>query len=121
MECHKFIINVAADTMSAIQGMASPQNRLYIPKKGVIGYGFYEENKIDCFLDDSNSIKEAEKIIKGKDIGKNSIGAPPNPNYIGKIELPEDKINEFIDSYETKEKVEANFQEKSCSLISLIK
>ena len=120
MKCHKFTINVASDTLSAIHGMASPQNRLYIPDKGVLGYDFFEKGKIDCFLENKNSINDAEKIIKGKSLGKH-FGAPPDPKYLGEIDLEEDMINKFINSYKTKEKAEKDFQEKGRNLISLLK
>ena len=112
MKCHKYQLMVCEGTMDFIHRFQSPQKRLYIPNKGIIGYGFHEEDKIDCFLDDKESIEQGEKAI---------AGTLKDSRYLGKIELPEDKINEFIKSYKTKEQAEEDFQKKGKTLISLLK
>ena len=66
MKCHKYQLIVSSDAMSAIHGEGAPQNRLYIPNKGIIGYRFYGKNKIDCFLRSKYSIETAEKIIRDR-------------------------------------------------------
>jgi len=119
MICHRYTINVSADVMSAKHGMASPQNRLYIPNKGILAYGFYKESEVDHFSDEKEAIEDAKQIIQGKPL-KSKVMINPNPKYLGEIDLPEDKINELIESYQAKEKADDDFKEKANSLISLL-
>ena len=111
MKCYKYQVKAYEGTMDFIHGGGSSQNRLYIPNKGVLGYRLYEKNKIDCFLNDKESIEEGEKVIAGK---------LRDSKYLGEVEVPEDKINELIKSYKTKEQAEEDFQKKGKNLISLL-
>lgn len=112
MKVHKYQLMVCEGVMDFVHGMQSPQNRIYLPNKGVIGYGFNESNKIDCFLNDPESIEQGEQAIAGTLEGS---------KYLGEIEIPEDVIDSFIKSADSKRQAEEDFQEKGKTLISLLK
>ncbi len=104
MECHKY---------KAVTRIQDSEDRLYIPNRGVLNYSANNSNINPSFSDDNTSIKTAEKIIGGAFTNMFV--------YLGKTNLPSDKINELIESAKAKGKADKNFQEKANSLISLIK
>lgn len=113
MKCYKYIALVPRDDISCLVGMKMRQERLYIPKIGVLAHSSRKKGEVDYFSSDPKSLKEAERTINKKKDTKNN-------KYLGETDIPEDKINEFIKSLNTKKQAESDFQEKSRSLISLI-
>jgi hypothetical protein len=91
MEIYRYRKKDHADVVDMIHNMRTKvQDKLYIPKIGVIGFckNTYQKNPFDFFSDDPKIIKEAEDIISARE----SIEG----NYLGKIDIPEKVIFEFI-------------------------
>jgi len=102
MKCPSFELMVYSD---AHKGFVPSHKILYIPKRGVLAYDFDNKRKRDClFFNDAESIRLAEKLPK-----KNC----PNSKYLGKTEISEDEINEFLASSK-------GFQKKASGLVSRI-
>ena len=111
MKCHKFLFLAYKDVKAFMFCEMSPQNGLYIPNKGILGYGIHNKDKIDFFFDGEKAVEQGEKAISGKLKGS---------EYLGTIEIPDNQINELIENYKTKIQLEEEFQKKSKTLISLL-
>jgi hypothetical protein len=111
MKIHKYSLRVSGGVLEANHGFKFPQNRLYFEKEALLGYGFYENKKIDFFSMDDWAIEEGEKVISGK---------MKDATYFDVLDLPNNLANKVISSAKKIKSLEKNMEKDLMSVISLI-
>lgn len=113
VKCFLYKVTVYEGVMDFIHDINAPPNqyRLYIPKVGVIAYGFREEKLIDFSSDSEGSIREGEK---------NCNECKEKGQLVRELELPDDLVQKVIDTGKQLKQVRSVLEENGKLLIERI-
>jgi hypothetical protein len=109
MRVYKYKVFAPEDSKSVIKGKRDSQIRIYIPNKGVLGYGFVDKKVFDFFSDSSDLITEGEKA-KSKTL--------EGSKYLGEIDISDRDINDLIRSFNEKNDADDEFKRRARDLVS---
>ncbi|PIN90624.1 hypothetical protein COU57_03135 [Candidatus Pacearchaeota archaeon CG10_big_fil_rev_8_21_14_0_10_32_14] len=112
MKAHRYQVIVYEGIMDKIHSGGTFQNRIYVPRQCVIGYGFLYEHSIDFVSTKTEALDEAQNIVKGNQ--------GVEGRYLGEIELPDSILEELMEAGKKLEEARENLKSVGRELIDFL-